>query len=117
MFDLRSLRLDFANGNQADVVLQFESETWNLAVGLDGKRRFASVGPGGLSVASVGRWISGDEFILDMDTVANVNHFLFNLQFHGNEVRIRMNEVTGEMKDVVVAGTVGSHDTRSPFRG
>ena len=42
--------------------------------------------------------------MLDLDTVANVNHFLFNVQFHDNSVHIRMNETTGEMRDVVVGG-------------
>ena len=74
-------------------------------MGLDGKRRFAPVGPEGLSVATVGRWTSDDEFLLDLDTVANVNHFIFSAQFHDDKVRIRLNETTGEIKDVIVEGT------------
>src|SRR5262249_47541301 len=105
--DLRSLRFEFKNQNEAEVTLQFDSATWTAPVGLDGKRRFAPVGPQGLSVATVGRWISDDEFLLDLDTVANVNHFLFNVQFHNNKVHVRMNETTGEMKDVVVEGVAG----------
>jgi len=101
--DLRSLRFQFKDDNKAKVTLQFDTTTWTTPVGLDGKRRFEP-GPQGLFVATVGRWISGDEFLLDLDTVANVNHFLFNVQFHDNRVNIRMNETTGEMKDVVVDG-------------
>jgi hypothetical protein len=102
--DLRSLRFEFKDKNEAVVTLRFDSATWTVPVGLDGKRPFAPAGPQGLSVATVGRWISDDEFLLDLDTVANVNHFLFNVQFHDNSVHIRMNETTGEMKDVVVEG-------------
>jgi len=87
------------------VTLQFDSATWTVPVGLDGKRRFTPVGPHSLSVATVGRWISDDEFLLDLDTVANVNHFLFSAHFDGNKVRIRMNETTGEIKDLIVDGT------------
>ena len=72
---------------------------------LDGKRRFAPVGPHELSVATVGHWNSDDELLLDLDTVANVNHFLFNVHFGENKIRIRMNEATGEIKDVIVDGT------------
>ncbi len=74
-------------------------------MGLDGKHRVAPVGPHGFSVATVGRWISDDEFPLDLDTVANVNHFLFSVHFDENKIRIRMNETTGEIKDVIVDGT------------
>jgi hypothetical protein len=102
--DLRSLRFQFKDENKAEVTLQFDTARWTALVGLDGKRRFEHAGPQGLFVATVGRWISGDEFLLDLDTVANVNHFLFNVQFHDNRVHILMNETTGEMKDVVVDG-------------
>ena len=75
--DLHSLRFDFKDGYKAQVTLQFDIGTWTVAVGLDGNRRFAPAGREALSVASVGRWVSDDEFMLDLDTVANVNHFLF----------------------------------------
>jgi len=102
--DLRSLRFEFKDQNEVEVTLQSDSATWIAPVGLDGKRRFAPVGAHGLSVGTVGRWISDDEFMLDLDTVANVNHFLFNVQFHERKVHVRMNETTGEIKDVVVEG-------------
>lgn len=103
--DLRTLQFEFNDQSSAEVTLQFDSAIWTAPVGLDGKRRFAPVGPHGLSVATVGRWISDDEFLLDLDTVANVNHFLFSVHFDENKIRIRMNETTGEIKDVIVHGT------------
>jgi CubicO group peptidase (beta-lactamase class C family) len=104
--DLRSIQFDFSNRNEATVTLRFDDAKWIAPVGLDGKRRFASVGPHGLPVASVGRWVSDSEFLLDLDTVANVNHFVFNVRFHAERVHLRMNETTGEMKDVEVEGVV-----------
>jgi CubicO group peptidase (beta-lactamase class C family) len=103
--DLRSIRFDFANKANATATLLFDDATWSAPIGLDGNRRFAPAGPYGLSLATVGRWVSDSEFLLDLDTIANVNHFLFNVQFDGNAAHLRMNEVTGEMKDVVVEGT------------
>ena len=102
--DLRSLRFDFEGEKEAKVTLKSDNATWSAPVGLDGMRRFAPAGPLGLSVASIGRWVSDNEFVLDLDTIANVNHFLFNVQFHTNGVRIRINEMTGEVKDIVVEG-------------
>ena len=40
---------------------------------------------------------------MDIDTVANVNHFLFRLRVDGDQARIRMSETTGEMTDLAVA--------------
>jgi hypothetical protein len=102
--DLRAVQFEFKGENKAEATLLLDTAIWAAPVGLDGKRRFARAGPQGLSVATVGRWISDDEFFLDLDTVANVNHFLFNAQFKDNGVHVRMNETTGEMKDVAVDG-------------
>jgi hypothetical protein len=102
--DLRSMWFDFKNRNEAAVTLQFDDAKWIAPVGLDGKRRFAPVGPHGLPVATVGRWLSDSEFLLDLDTVANVNHFVFKIRIDDDRVHLRMNETTGEMKDVAVEG-------------
>jgi CubicO group peptidase (beta-lactamase class C family) len=102
--DLRALRLDFRKRNEATATLRFPTATWVVPIGLDGKRQFAPVGPHGLPVATVGRWLSDSEFLLDLDTVANVNHFVFNVRIAGERVRLRMNEITGEMKNVEVEG-------------
>jgi CubicO group peptidase (beta-lactamase class C family) len=102
--DLRSLRLDFHNRSEAAVILQFDEGRWSAPVGLDGKRRFAPVGPHGLAIAALGRWLSDSEFLLDLDTVANVNHFVFKIRFDGDRAHLTMNETTGEIRDVVVEG-------------
>ncbi|MFN0100837.1 MAG: serine hydrolase domain-containing protein [Bryobacteraceae bacterium] len=102
--DLRSMQFEFRGKKEAAVVLQFEKAKWTVPIGLDGNRRFAPVGPHGLSVATVGRWLSDSEFVLDLDTVANVNHFVINVRFDGDRLRLRMNETTGEMKDVLAEG-------------
>jgi hypothetical protein len=103
--DLRALQFEFKGKNTATAVLRFDRETWAVPVGLDGNRQFAPIGPNKLSVASVGRWTSDNEFVLDLDTVANVNHFVFHLRFDGDKIHVRMNETTGEIKDVMVEGT------------
>lgn len=105
--DLRSLRLDFTKDSEAAITLQFAGAKWTTPLGLDGRRRFAPVGPHGLSVGTVGRWLSDSEFLLDLDTVANVNHFIFRIRFGDNRAHLTINEVTGEMKDVAVEGVAG----------
>lgn len=102
--DLRSMRLDFKSRNEATATLQFADGRWIAAVGLDGKRRFSPIGAYGLTVGLLGRWLSDSEFLLDLDTVANVNHFVFNVRIDGDRVSLTMNETTGEIKDVAVQG-------------
>jgi len=96
------MRLDFKNRSEAVVTLQFDKAKWVVPVGLDGMRRFAPVGPYGLPVATVGGWLSDSEFLLDVDTIANVNHFLFNVRVDGRSTHLLMNEITGEIKDLAV---------------
>jgi len=102
--DLRSMRLDFENTNEATVRLQFTNGHWIAPVGLDGKRRFAPIGPYGLSVGTIGQWLSESEFLLDIDTIANVNHFVFDIRIDGDRAHLTMNEITGEVKDIAVEG-------------
>ncbi len=101
--NLRTIRLDFNRGNEALATLGFDETRWMARAGLDGRRRFAAAGPHGLALASTGRWLSDSEFLLDIDTVANVNHFLFRLRFDDGRAQVRMSETTGEMTDLAVA--------------
>jgi CubicO group peptidase (beta-lactamase class C family) len=87
--DLRSIRFDFKAADVATAALQFEDARWIAPIGLDGKRRFAPVGSHGLSLATVGRWLSDSEFLLDLDTVANVNHFVFTIRFDGDRAHLK----------------------------
>lgn len=98
---LRTLRFDF-KGKEGVATLGFDDTKWISRVGLDGKRRFAQSGPYGLALASAGRWLSDSEFLLDIDTVANVNHFDFRIRFDGAKALIRMTGTTGELTDLAV---------------
>jgi hypothetical protein len=46
--------------------------------------------------------MSDHEFVLDLDTIAEVNHFVFRLTFEGDELRIIVDEVTGELKGLPI---------------
>ena len=50
--------------------------------------------------------------MLDLDTVANVNHFVFRVRFDGDKIHVRMNETTGEITDVIVEGTAELAQTK-----
>lgn len=114
--NLRSIRFDFKTANEAIANLGFGSSNWTVRVGLDGKRRFSRSGPHDAALAAVGRWLSASEFLLDIDTVANINHFVFRLQFERDRARILMTETTGEMTDVAVEGVAQGGVFQAPKR-
>jgi hypothetical protein len=104
---LESISLIFRTRTRAAAVLKFRDQSWSFPVGLDGQYQFANAGPYDLPLAAAGRWQSETEFILDVNTVANINHFLFHIRFDGKRARIIMNEVTGELKDVKIDARLG----------
>jgi hypothetical protein len=96
--------LIFSGTTVATASLRISDREWTIPVGLDGRYRFSATGPEGLPMAARGAWTSSEEFVLDLDTVANINHFMIDVQFAGRDIRLRINEATGELKDLIVSG-------------
>jgi hypothetical protein len=94
---LRTLSLQFS-GDRAQAAIEFLGRKWNVPLGLRGRPIISSPTSTASPAAISGRWVSDREFLLDVDTVAEVNHFVFRLRFDGDELRIIVDEVTGELK-------------------
>ncbi len=75
---------------------------WHLPVGLNGRPIVSASTPMGSPAAVAGHWASEREFVLDLDTVAEVNHFVLRLIFDGDDLQITADEVTGELKGLVI---------------
>jgi CubicO group peptidase (beta-lactamase class C family) len=101
---LQAISLLFKAGTDARATLEIDGQKWSVPVGLDGRPGFSSTGPFGLPIAAAGRWLSEREFLLDVDTVANINHFLIRMDFVGNQLHLTVDEVTGELKGLAVLG-------------
>jgi len=99
--DLRTFSLQF-DGDRAHAALQFLGRTWNVPVGLHGRPIISTVTPTGSPAAVSGRWVSDREFLLDLDTIAEVNHFVFRVTFDDDGLRIVVDEVTGELKALAI---------------
>jgi CubicO group peptidase (beta-lactamase class C family) len=102
--NLQHLSLAFSGPNDASATLRMDNREWNLPIGLDGRYRFSSSGPEGLPLATRGQWLSPREFLLDLNAVANINHFTFRMTFVGREVQIQIDEATGELTNLRVRG-------------
>jgi CubicO group peptidase (beta-lactamase class C family) len=94
---LRTLSLQFS-GDRTHAALEFLGRKWNVPVGLRGRPMISSPTSTSSPAAVSGRWVSDREFLLDVDTIAEVNHFVFRLTFDRDELRIIVDEVTGELK-------------------
>jgi CubicO group peptidase (beta-lactamase class C family) len=94
---LRTLSLEFS-GERAHVAFEFLGRQWSVPLGLRGRPIISTPTSTGSPAAVSGRWVSDREFLLDVDTIAEVNHFVFRLTFDRDELRIIVDEVTGELK-------------------
>jgi CubicO group peptidase (beta-lactamase class C family) len=101
---LETMTLRFDAPAEARLSMRMLGHDWSVPVGLDGRPRFAPARTSGLRLATVGHWVSEREFLLDLDTVAGVNHFLFRMEFAGDRVDVTLDEVTGEVKSLLIRG-------------
>ena len=100
---MRTLSLQFSGDrDRANAALEFLGRQWNVPLGLRGRPMISTSTPTGTPAAISGRWVSDREFVLDLDTIAEVNHFVFRLTFDGDEWLI-VDEVTGELKGLPIA--------------
>ena len=100
---LRTLSLQFSdNGDRANAALEFLGREWNVPLGLGGRPMISTSTPTGTRAAIGGRWVSDREFVLDLDTIAEVNHFVFRLTFDRDELGVIVDEVTGEIKGLPI---------------
>ena len=100
---LHTLSLQFSdNRDRADAALEFLGRVWNVPLGLRGRPIISASTPTRTPAAISGRWVSDRAFVLDLDTIAEVNHFVFRLTFDGDELRLIVDEVTGELKGLPI---------------
>lgn len=101
---LQALSLSFGQSNEAQAELQLAHQSYKVPIGLDHRPRFSSHGPFGLPLAAMGAWQADGKFLLDLDTVSNINHYLIRITFERSGVLLSIDERTGELKDFVLAG-------------
>ena len=90
-----SLSLKFNGQNEARVTIKYYSEPFTFPVGLDGVYRVSPTGPLGLAGGAWGKWISDHEFLLDLNFVANINHYTLAIVFQGDRVEVTADEASG----------------------
>jgi CubicO group peptidase (beta-lactamase class C family) len=102
---LDSLSLTFGSGAEARVSIQYYGEAFSFPVGLDGVYRIADTGPLGLPGGAQGKWTSDHEFLLDINFVANINHYSLAIDFEGDRIEVAADEASGLIRRGHLTGT------------
>ena len=79
-----ALSLEFHAPGEARVMVKYQGESLTFPVGLDGRYRRGPYGPFHLLAGAMGKWTSPNEFLLDLNLIANINHYTLRLRFEGD---------------------------------
>jgi CubicO group peptidase (beta-lactamase class C family) len=101
---LDSLSLKFAGPAKAAVTVNYLGSEFAFPVGLDGRYALGPYGPFHLLAGAMGKWTSENEFQLDLNFIANINHYNLALRFSGDEVEMAANEASGLIRNGKIKG-------------
>ena len=102
---LDSLALEFRSPADARVTVKYQGDSLTFPIGLDGRYSLAPCGPFGLLGGAMGRWSSPNEFLLDLNFIANINHYTLRLRFEGDRLEMTADEASGLVRDGHITGT------------
>jgi hypothetical protein len=101
-----SLALTFGADRTARVDLAYYGEPLSVPIGLDGVYRVGPHGPFGLPAGATGTWTSERDFQLDLNFIANINHYTMTIHFTTeNTIEVNVNEASGLMRNGKIVGT------------
>jgi hypothetical protein len=63
--------------------------------GLVGAYHLSNTGPFQLRAGAMGKWTGDSEFLLDLNFIANINHYTLDIKFHGDQIDVIVNEASG----------------------
>jgi CubicO group peptidase (beta-lactamase class C family) len=100
-----SLSLTFKGQSEAKLTMKYYGEPFSFTVGLDGVYRITPTGPMDLPGGAWGKWTSDHEFLLDLNFLANINHYTLKMDFQGDHVEMAADEASGLMRNGHLVGT------------
>ena len=101
---LDSLSLAFPSATTASVTVNYLGEELTFPIGLDGRYALGSHGPLHLLGGAMGKWTSENEFQLDLNFVANINHYKLSLRFTGDQMEVTADEASGLIRNGKLLG-------------
>ncbi len=104
---LDSLSLVFADDGSAVANVKYYGQPLSFPIGLDGVYRVGNFGPMGLPAGATGKWISDNEFQLDLNFIANINHYALAIRFTPNDtIQVTVDETSGLIRNGRLTGTL-----------
>ena len=101
-----SLALTFAKDGTATVELAYYGDPLRIPIGLDGVYRIGPHGPFGLPAGATGTWRSETEFLLDVNFIANINHYTLAITFLPDRtIEVSADEASGLIRNGKLVGT------------
>ncbi len=101
-----SLALTFAKDGTAMVDLAYYGKPLRIPIGLDGVYRIGPHGPFALPAGASGSWRSETEFLLDVNFIANINHYTLAITFLPDRtIEVSANEASGLIRNGKLVGT------------
>jgi CubicO group peptidase (beta-lactamase class C family) len=96
---LDSLSLTFRDKGEARADVKYLGEDLSFPVGLDGVYRLGPNGPLHLLAGAMGKWTSENEFVLDLNFIANINHYTLKIRFEGGRIEVTADEASGLIRN------------------
>ncbi len=102
--DVRGIQLRFLNQALAQARFRLRETELVVPVGLDGAYR-VGIDPASTNrVAGRGRWTGPDQLVLEIDTIARINHFTLTLNFEGDRLQGQVSERAGLIGEIALRG-------------
>ncbi len=112
-----SLSLTFARDSTAWVDLKYYGEPLRIPIGQDGVYRVGPHGPFRLPAGATGMWTSDTEFLLDVNFIANINHYTLAIRFLPDQtIEVAANEASGLIRNGRLVGVSASNAGEPPRR-
>jgi CubicO group peptidase (beta-lactamase class C family) len=102
---LDSIALSFNGEREARVAVKYYGSPLTFPVGLDGVYRLGPYGPFQMPAGAKGKWISENKFLLDLNFVANINHYTLGIRFEGDRINVTASEASGLIREGHLIGT------------
>jgi hypothetical protein len=88
------------------VELAYYGKPLRIPIGLDGVYRVGPHGPFGLPAGATGTWRSATEFLLDVNFIANINHYTLAITFlPDGTIEVAADEASGLIRKGKLVGT------------
>ena len=103
---LDSLRLDFSSNREASLTVKYLGTDLRIPVGLDGVYRLGPYGPLSLLAGATGKWTTETDFLLDLNLIANINHYTVLVHFSDKQADLTISESSGLIRNAHVTAAL-----------